>query len=305
MKQHAIPQNILDIEFKLFTKFTVREFVYMALGIGFGGIFLFFFTKGQLPGIIAIPIFLISSGVGLVLGLVPINDQNADVFFRNYIWAITNPTQRVWRNEKLLDKSQVTGKIENIDVTQGSMQREPEQAGKPSIVGGENLGTSQFIEGEKIEELDKEEQRRLDAILEQAGKTPPPTPSPSPPITTPSSQLPQQEVNTKTTTPTSLLISRDTLNNFQTVNGNANTSIGFQIVDKEGKPNSEAIVALKSWEGSVLFAQRTDSNGIVSITKQLPVNRYRLVVQSSGKTYSNIEITTDNQPLPIIKLMLG
>ena len=40
MKQHPIPQNVLDVEFKLFTKFTVREFAYIAIGFGFGGIFI-------------------------------------------------------------------------------------------------------------------------------------------------------------------------------------------------------------------------------------------------------------------------
>jgi hypothetical protein len=297
MKQHAIPQNILDIEFKLFTKFTVREFVYMAIGIGFGGIFLYFFTKGQLPGIIAIPVFFVSSAIGLVLGLVPINDQKADVFFRNYIWAITNPTQRVWRNDKLSDKSQITDKME---VTQGSMQRDPTQPGKPNIVGSESISTSQFIEGEKIEQLDREEQERLDAIGKQAGITQNQEPRVAP------QQTVEKEIEQpKATSPSSILIARNTLNNFQTIPGETGTTIGFQILDKEGKPNSSAVVALKTAEGSVLFAQRTNSSGIVEVTKPLPTNRYKLLVQSNGKTYSNIEIATDNQPLPIIKLMLG
>jgi hypothetical protein len=297
MKQHAIPQNILDIEFKLFTKFTVREFVYMAIGIGFGGIFLYFFTKGQLPGIIAIPVFFVSSAIGLVLGLVPINDQKADVFFRNYIWAITNPTQRVWRNDKLSDKSQITDKME---VTQGSMQRDPTQPGKPNIVGSESISTSQFIEGEKIEQLDREEQERLDAIGKQAGIT-----QNQEPRVAPQPTVEKEIEQPKATSPSSILIARNTLNNFQTIPGETGTTIGFQILDKEGKPNSSAVVALKTAEGSVLFAQRTNSSGIVEVTKPLPTNRYKLLVQSNGKTYSNIEIATDNQPLPIIKLMLG
>jgi hypothetical protein len=46
----------------------------------------------------------VSSGLGAFLGLVPINDQDADVFIKNYITAITNPTQRVWLNKELKEK---------------------------------------------------------------------------------------------------------------------------------------------------------------------------------------------------------
>ena len=40
MRQHAIPQNILDVEFKIFTKFTLKEFAYLGIGVGIGGVFL-------------------------------------------------------------------------------------------------------------------------------------------------------------------------------------------------------------------------------------------------------------------------
>ncbi|MBI2357222.1 PrgI family protein [Candidatus Dojkabacteria bacterium] len=304
MKQHPIPQNILDIEFKLFTKFTVREFVYMALGIGFGGIFLYFFTKGQMPGIIAIPIFVVSSGVGLFLGLVPVNDQNADVFLRNYIWAITNPTQRVWKNEKLMDKEQITEKME---MTQGTLQRNPNQPGKPVIVGADGIGQNQFIEGSKIDEFDKEEAQRLASIGESATGTPEvKRESPPPPANTPE-PIKEETVAPKTpqASPGAILISRETLSNFQTMPGNNGVSIGFQVLNSDGSPNKDAIVALKGNGGNVIFAQRTDSNGLVTLSKLLQADRYRLVVQNKEKTYSNIDIILDGKPLPIIKLKLG
>jgi len=49
MKQHAIPQNILDVEFKLFTKFTVREFLYVATGVVIGGAFLLMYARNSVP----------------------------------------------------------------------------------------------------------------------------------------------------------------------------------------------------------------------------------------------------------------
>ncbi len=104
MRQHPIPQNVLDIEFKLFTRFTLKEFGYLALGIGTGSIFLYFSIKGQIPGIVGIPIFAIFSGIGSFLALVPINDQPADKAIINYFTAINKPTQRVWLNETMKEQ---------------------------------------------------------------------------------------------------------------------------------------------------------------------------------------------------------
>ncbi len=104
MRQHAIPQNILDVEFKIFTKFTLKEFAYLGIGVGIGGVFLYFTTKGQFPGIVGIPMFLLFSGIGLFFALVPINDQPADKFISNFFYAINRPTQRVWLNKELKDE---------------------------------------------------------------------------------------------------------------------------------------------------------------------------------------------------------
>src|SRR5690606_10949214 len=131
MKQHPIPQNILDIEFKLFTKFTVREFMYMAIGVIFGGIFLYLYAEQTLPAIIAFPIFIVSSGLGLYFGLIPINDQKADVYVKNYITAITSTTQRVWKSKELDRKLSK----EELDVTRGNMNRSADGKEKPQIIG--------------------------------------------------------------------------------------------------------------------------------------------------------------------------
>lgn len=303
MKQHPIPQNILDIEFKLFTKFTVREFVYMALGIGFGGIFLYFYTKGQLPGIFAIPTFIASSAIGLFLGLVPINDQKADIFLRNYIWAITNPTQRVWKNEKLGEKNAITDKME---VTQGTISRNLEKPGQAKVIGG-GIGSNQFIVGEKLAELDKEEQERLAKIDGVAGDIPLSTQKTQQERPDESLQKNQTETTKNVVAPIQnrIIISRETLSKFQSTAPSNNQTLGFQIANNTGELNKDAIVAVKNTTGGIIFAQKTNSNGQVSISQQLPAGNYQLVVQSQNKTYSNIELILDGKPFPIVKLILG
>ena len=84
MRQHAIPQNVLDVEFKLFTKFTLKEFTYLAIGVGFGGLMVYLVVSDIMPAILGIPICIVSSIIGIVLGLVPINGQDADKFIQSY-----------------------------------------------------------------------------------------------------------------------------------------------------------------------------------------------------------------------------
>ncbi len=85
MRQHPIPQNVLDVEFKLFTKFTLKEFAYIATGVAIGAIFIYLWTENRMPGILAFPSFAFFSGIGLILGLVPIQDQPADRLLSNYV----------------------------------------------------------------------------------------------------------------------------------------------------------------------------------------------------------------------------
>ena len=66
-----------------------------------------------------------------------------------------------------------------------------------------------------------------------------------------------------------------------------------------------SIVALKRSNGSVIFAQRADQDGLVTMTKPLEPGIYKLLVQDNDKTYGNIEIALDGKPFPIIKLILG
>lgn len=151
MRQHPIPQNVLDIEFKLFTRFTLKEFAYLALGIGTGGIFLYFSIRGDIPGAVGIPIFAILSGIGAFLALVPINDQPADKAIVNFFTAINRPTQRVWLNQTLKEqrlKPLVAPEGTKKKVIGGSETAEKEQK---SQMFEENPGDDLLAQADTVE----------------------------------------------------------------------------------------------------------------------------------------------------------
>jgi len=139
MRQHPIPQNILDVEFKLFSKFTLKEFAYLAIGLGFGGLMIYLTVGKTIPALIGIPICILSSGAGIFLGLVPINDQDADVFIKNYVSAITTPTQRVWLNNQM---QQERNKPELKPSTEGKLVQKDFQENTGTIIGGNLLQTT-------------------------------------------------------------------------------------------------------------------------------------------------------------------
>ena len=149
MRQHAIPQNILDVEFKLFTRFTLKEFAYLAIGLGFGGLMIYLMVGGTIPAIIGVPIFLLSSAAGIFLGLVPINDQDADVFIKNYVSAITSPTQRVWMNKEM---QQERNKPELKPTSEGKLVQKGFKEKTTTIIGG-NIQQPTTPRAEDIEDF--------------------------------------------------------------------------------------------------------------------------------------------------------
>ena len=92
-KQHAVPQNIMDVEFKLIGDLTMRQFAYLfVFGAIAWGAFLF------LQGIFKWPAVIVSTLLGLGLAFVPVEDRGLDQWIINFFKAVYSPTQKVWRN---------------------------------------------------------------------------------------------------------------------------------------------------------------------------------------------------------------
>ena len=93
-KQHAVPQNIMDVEFKLIGDLTMRQFAYLfVFGAIAWGAFLF------LQGIFKWPAVIVSTLLGLGLAFVPVEDRGLDQWIINFFKAVYSPTQKVWRKD--------------------------------------------------------------------------------------------------------------------------------------------------------------------------------------------------------------
>lgn len=98
MKSHAVPQEIMSMEFKLFGNFmTLREFIFIAVGIAIAWLFYILKNTGVLPPILAWPAIIIFGVGGALFGLVPVQDRTLEQWLVNYILAIRKPTLRIWK----------------------------------------------------------------------------------------------------------------------------------------------------------------------------------------------------------------
>ena len=93
-RQHPVPQNVMEVEFKLIGDLTIRQFTYLVLFGGFSGATAY----SSIPLIFKWPLFGLLVLMGLGFAFFPLNDIPLDKWFVNYVKAITKPRLRVWKH---------------------------------------------------------------------------------------------------------------------------------------------------------------------------------------------------------------
>lgn len=87
---HPIPQNVTNFEFHLVGDMTLKQFAYLAAGVGFA--FLIFTTLSTSQPVIAWPIIIISSLLGVAFAFLPIQERPLDHWVNAFFNAIFKPT---------------------------------------------------------------------------------------------------------------------------------------------------------------------------------------------------------------------
>ena len=275
MKQHPIPQNVLDVEFKLFTKFTLKEFAYLALGVGTGGIFLYFTVRGDIPGIIGIPIFAILSGIGAFLALVPINDQPADKAIVNFFSVINRPTQRVWLNQAMKEqrtKPLVNPNMDKKKIIGASTEKEKEEKAQ---IFTEKTGDDILAEAESIEEVTTKEEKKETPVLRNDDEY----------ITITEENIDKYQVPIKS---------------VDQLPGNIN----IWLTTKDSQPIPSINTYLKDSNGKILYANKTGPNGYFLTNKILPPGLYIVEFEGTISTLPKLKILVgENQSKLPLKIM--
>lgn len=98
MDTHPIPQNVTSFQFKLVGDMTLKQFLYLAAGLGFA--YSLFVTIAASYPFIAWPLIIISSLLGVAFAFLPIGSRPLDHWLVAYLRAVYSPTKRIWKKNK-------------------------------------------------------------------------------------------------------------------------------------------------------------------------------------------------------------
>lgn len=104
MATHKVPQDV-EADDKLVGFLSLKQFIFVVLGLGFGYLMFFFSTKiHPLLGIIWFP----PTGVFLILGLYQRHDQPVEVYLASALRFYFKPRKRIWDQEGFEERVIIT-----------------------------------------------------------------------------------------------------------------------------------------------------------------------------------------------------
>ncbi len=96
MAEHAIPQDILNYEFKLFAGLTWKQFVYVGIGVTFGVLLIQGSVKGIIPAIIGWPLGILAILAPIALALIKLEDRPLEQWLIDALRLFNTPLLRAW-----------------------------------------------------------------------------------------------------------------------------------------------------------------------------------------------------------------
>ena len=115
MQEHAIPQNIMEYEFKLFAGLSLKQFAYIASASVLAFIFFSLSSKGIIPISVGVTLAFLILGVGILLALGSYQKRSLDQWLQLYIRAMQIPLKRVWnKTDTPIDPKEVLNSKPNI-----------------------------------------------------------------------------------------------------------------------------------------------------------------------------------------------
>ncbi len=113
MEPHAVPQNVTSFEFRLIGDMTLKQFGYLAAGVGLAYL-IFVLFAAKFP-IVAWPIIVISALNGIAFAFLPISDRPLDYWVGAFLQAVFSPTKRRWvKNKKAFNENPIFNQRLNI-----------------------------------------------------------------------------------------------------------------------------------------------------------------------------------------------
>lgn len=112
-KQHAVPQNIMDVDFKIIGDLTLREFFYLLVFFG-----LAYWAYMTIQNFFKWPMIILFILTGLIFARGRFGERGMDEWVVNFFRAIYNPTQKVWKKNAVIP---VAFSYQNLDFVKNEL----------------------------------------------------------------------------------------------------------------------------------------------------------------------------------------
>ncbi|MFH1896045.1 MAG: carboxypeptidase regulatory-like domain-containing protein [bacterium] len=330
-KQHPVPQNIMNVEFKLIGELTIKQFGYVAVG----AVSAFIAYKSGLYFIWRWLLVFICIGLGVGMAFVPIQDRGLDIWIKSFIKALFSPVIMVWRKAPQYPKF-----MQVLD----EFLAEAPVVSKDTSRYDKKVELTEVLERVSHENSDPLEKRRedfirsLDFSLEKKDTSPEPPPSAAPlaapfvstvagPSSPPSKKEPffqVEEVAKKTQREESRqsyeppvvvrkepgapriknkpapkkVVAEKPQPVFET---KPNTVHGI-VFDKKGKLVDGAVIVIKEPDGDPVRALKSNALGRFQITTSLENGDYLVEVRKDGENFDTIKISLKGEKLPPLEI---
>lgn len=258
MERHAVPQNIMEVEFKLFGALSVKQFAYLAtlLMIALG----IYFTP--LPGILRVVLIIIAVILGIFLSLIKINGQYSSVWLTNFIVAMFTSQERVWKK---------TGVVPDVfhEEVKRTKEETLEKVKKEGRIRASVAPLTKFEVQKEFTVADREEELRLKQIEQEMFGT----------------QSSDTSLNTST-------ITSEQGSSSKTI-----MIKGF-VVDNKENPVQGALVSVNSESGEFINEVTTDDKGQFNLDTALSPGVYFVSIAAPKLVFEYYRINLkDNQDI--------
>ena len=96
-RKHPVPQNVMDVEFKVVGDLTLRQLGFLCLG----GVGAYIFYNSGLPSFWAILLAGLAIILGIAVAFVPIEERGLDKWVVLFLRAMTFQTQLIWKKSSI------------------------------------------------------------------------------------------------------------------------------------------------------------------------------------------------------------
>lgn len=335
MNQHPIPQNVTAYQFRLIGDMTIKQFIFLSVGIA-AAIF-FYYTNLFLP--IKWFFVLFSAMVGFAMAFLPLEERPLDQWLVNYLRAIYRPTRFIWRKQSEVPKyfsfssNQTISPADSQELARAAAIRRQQGLRSylitlPSDQNGSAIDTQEETVVHGLLGLFGPTQTTTapnpapitppqNIFRPQPASIPLPAPVAAAPVITkaasPTIAAPETSPLPTSAQPKSETISVGLQNSptvtatsspnlpFPSTPSTPNTLVGM-VLNSSNKIVENAIIEVTDEAGLPVRATKTNQLGQFFSTTPLKPGTYRLNVEKAGLAFDTIEIALSNQIVNPLKI---